>query len=353
MKVLALTRYGAMGASSRLRIAQYVPLLRDVGMSVTVAPLLRDEYLVRLNAGLGPDWWAILADYLARLRLLFTVRQFDLVWIEKELYPGLPAWIEWLLSCTGIKYVVDYDDAIFHQYDLSAHLLKKILRYKIDCVMRNATTVICGNRYLAKRAQASGARNVVIIPTVVDLQRYVLRDAVSAEQCIIGWIGSPTTSKYLDIAAPALQALAKEFPIKLVVIGAKYELIGVQVECLRWSEQTEVDQISKFDIGIMPLLDSPWEQGKCGYKLIQYMACSRAVVASPIGVNVELVTNNHNGYLASTSAEWTAALRRLIEDPEARRCLGQAGSLLVRERYNLQKEVVFLAATLRDAKDAA
>ena len=353
MKVLALTRYGSSGASSRLRIVQYVPLLRGMGITVTVAPLLRENYLARLNAGLGPHWPAIFADYIARLRILFNLRQFDLVWIEKELFPSLPAWIEFLLFRAGVKYVVDYDDAIFHQYDQSVHPLKKLLRRKIDNVMRNASTVVCGNDYLAKRADAAGAHKIVIIPTVIDLRRYVPREPDSKLQCVIGWIGSPTTSKYLDMVAPALQTLAKEFSIKLVVVGAKFDLAGIQVDCLEWSEQTEVDHISTFDIGIMPLDDSPWERGKCGYKLIQYMACGRPVIASPVGVNVDLVKNDMNGYLANSTAEWLVALRKLLDSSELRCRLGHAGRRLVEEQYTLQKTVACLATTLRDAKVAS
>ena len=353
MKVLALTRYGLLGASSRLRIAQYVPALSDLGMSITFSHLLRDEYLMRLNAGQSTNWLAILSDYLARLRLLLTVGQFDLIWIEKELFPSLPCWAESLLCRSKIKYVVDYDDAIFHQYDLSSHPLKKLLRHKIDRVMRNAVVVICGNEYLANRARAAGARKVVIIPTVIDLHRYVQHDPMPAAQCIIGWIGSPTTSKYLDIVAPAVQALAQEFSIKLVVIGANYALPGVQVDCMTWSEQTEAAQIATFDVGIMPLYDSPWELGKCGYKLIQYMACGLPVVASPVGVNIDLVAHGVNGFLASTVAEWTIFLRCLLKSFELRGRLGRAGRLIVTEQYTLQKKVAVLAATLRDAVDAA
>lgn len=336
VKVLALTRYGRAGASSRIRFLQFLPHLEQHGVFVDVAPLLRDAYLTRLYAGGGRAMMEIAIDYLRRIAQLFRVKQYDLLWIEKELFPDLPSWVETWLSCLGIRYVVDYDDAIFHNYDLSRNPLRRCLAEKIDSVMRSASVVVCGNHYLAERALRAGSKAVEILPTVVDLDRYSVRPIESSSFVTIGWIGSPATAKYLSLVGPSLRLLAERFPLKLCVVGANPEMEGVEVVSRQWSELSEVRDIQSFDIGIMPLEDSPWERGKCGYKLIQYMACGIPVVGSPIGVNREIVRHGDNGYLASTPDEWIEALSELIANSTRRGQMGAVGRGLVENEYCVQ-----------------
>lgn len=336
LKVLALTRYSRLGASSRLRTYQYVSICASLGIEIHVSPLLQDDYLKRLYAKQPKSWLGILRDYLKRAVLLLQAHKFDLIWIEKELFPDLPAWFEQALHALDIRYIVDYDDAIFHNYDLSQHPARRFLADKIDKVMRNSALVVCGNAYLAERAHFSGAHRVEIIPTVIDLERYRAISPVAKKYTVVGWIGSPSTVKYLEIVAPALKALAEIFPLQLRVIGASFTWPGLSVECRTWSEEKEVSEIQNFDIGIMPLADSPWEQGKCGYKLIQYMACGLPVVASPVGVNQEIVQHGVNGYLASSVNEWVNALHDMCSDPINRLVMGMKGRSEVNKTYCIQ-----------------
>lgn len=336
LRVLALTRYGRMGASSRMRIYQYVPFLQTLDIDVQVMPLLRDDYLKRLYQKQPTNWIALFVDYLKQVVRLLGARKFDLVWIEKELFPNFPAWFERALSGLGICYVVDYDDAIFHNYDLSQQPLKRMLSKKIDNVMRSAELVVCGNNYLAERARSAGAHQVEIVPTVIDLDRYEVTDLPIREKIVVGWVGSPATAKYLDLIAPALVTLATKFSFQLRVIGASFTWDGLDVDCHPWSEESESREIQDFDIGVMPLADSPWEQGKCGYKLIQYMACGKPVVASPVGVNREIVRHGVNGYIASTVDEWASAGGALFSNLQSRIEMGQQGRKAVEEKYCLQ-----------------
>jgi glycosyltransferase involved in cell wall biosynthesis len=349
VKVLALTRYGRAGASSRMRFMQFVPYLEQQGVFVDVAPLLRDSYLNRLYSGEGRVLTEIAVDYLRRISQLFKVRQYDLLWIEKELFPDLPSWVETWLKRLGIRYVVDFDDAIFHNYDLSNNPLRRCLSRKIDSVMYSASVVVCGNRYLAERALSVGSRAVEILPTVVDLDRYSVRPTESQPFVTIGWIGSPATAKYISLVAPSLRLLAKEFPLKLCVVGANPEVEGVEVISRQWSEKSEVGDIQSFDIGIMPLEDSPWERGKCAYKLIQYMACGVPVVGSPIGVNESIVEHDRSGYLAHNTEEWISALRNLANSPLRRQQFGARGRSLVEQHYCLQVAAPRLLALFKDA----
>ena len=349
LRVLALTRYGRKGASSRMRFEQFIPALAELGVDVEIAPLLRDEYLERLYSGRPKAFGQILGDYLRRLSWLLRARRFDLLWIEKELFPDLPGWFEHLLEWLGIHYVVDYDDAIFHNYDLSGNPWRRLLGRKIDGVMRNSALVVTGNAYLADRAKVAGASRVEIIPTVIDLDRYSVKTKSLSAPLVIGWVGSAATVKYLDIALPALQLLARQYPVQLRVIGAVIAAPGLDIDCRPWSEQDEVQQIQEFDLGIMPLDDSPWERGKCGYKLIQYMACGVPVVASPIGVNEDIVEHDASGYLASGTNAWVDALRSLADSSDRRRQFGMRGRRLVEDRYCLQVVAPQIAILLKGA----
>jgi glycosyltransferase involved in cell wall biosynthesis len=145
-----------------------------------------------------------------------------------------------------------------------------------------------------------------------------------------------------------LKALAAECPLQLRVVGAQFASPSLDVVCAPWSEETEVSEIQRFDIGIMPLVDSPWERGKCGYKLIQYMACGLPVVASPVGVNEEIVVNGENGYLARTPDDWLTAFRMLSADAVFRRNMGAFGRLAVERKYCLQVTAPRVAKLFND-----
>lgn len=340
MKVLLLSRYGPLGASSRVRSLQYLPYLESQGVKVTVKPLLSDAYVSALYNG-GDKRFEIIKGYLSRLFLLLTAKKYDVVIVEKEIFPFLPAFAERFLHLIKVPYLVDYDDAIFHNYDLSQNkLVRFILAKKIDTVMRLASVVTAGNKYLAERAVKSGANKVEIIPTVVDSERYTPKNIYNSEDLIVGWIGTPSTSKYLKPLLPVFDKLQKKYGTRFVAVGANQETFkNSVVEAWPWSEDTEVASIQKFDIGIMPLVDSPWERGKCGYKLIQYMACGVPVVGSPVGVNTEIISLQINGDLASEPDEWFVVLERmLISDAEQRKEMGIAGRKIVEQCYSRQAQ---------------
>lgn len=265
--------------------------------------------------------------------------RFDLVLIEKEVFPFLPALAEWWLSVRKIPYIVDYDDAIFHNYDLHPHsTVRRLLGGKIAGVMRRAASVVCGNTYLGAYAQRAGAKRVTLIPTVIDTDRYRPRAVRTHGPLVIGWIGSPTSLKYVRALLPVLRDLTARFDICLQLVGAP-EGIGLEdrEQVLPWSEDTEASFIGAFDIGIMPLEDSPWEQGKCGYKLIQYMGCGLPVVGSPVGVNDEIIQEGINGFKPRDHEAWTRCLERLIRDEHLRREMGARGRAIVLERYSLDR----------------
>lgn len=351
-KILVLSRYTRMGASSRLRMLQYIPVLQSSGLEFEVSAFFGEDYLNDLYASAKRSPLKLLRYYFKRLAVLVRARHYDAVWIEKELFPFVPAFFERVLRAAGVRYLVDYDDAVFHNYDLSPRLwVRRLLGRKIDTVMRVSSIVVGGNAYLADRARQSGAKCVEIIPTVVDHSRYRVTRRSAEQQLVIGWIGSPSTQKYVASIHAALLEACTRYGAKLMLVGANPsiadQLSGIEVETLPWSEESEARLIEQMDIGIMPLIDGPWEKGKCGYKLIQYMASGVPVVASPVGVNVEIVADNRCGLLASDQAEWLAALSQLLASHEERTCLGLAGRHAVETRYSIQAQAPVLEKLLK------
>lgn len=356
MNVLLLSRYGSLGASSRIRSYQYLAYLRKQGIEVTLAPLLPDAYLRNLYAQKRPGRLSILAAYVRRIgALMRRQKKFDLLWVEYELFPWLPGWLESLVFSRGTPCLVDYDDAIFHRYDQHPNLLvRRMLGHKIDDVMRHASIVVVGNDYLRERAIKAGAQRVEILPTSIDLSRYPSPKLGCNEIFTIGWIGSPSTTQYLHRVHEALAEVCLHGRARVVLVGASDPgWHDVPYDIHPWREHTEVAEVSAFDVGIMPLEDSLWERGKCGYKLIQYMACGKPVVASPVGINKRIVEPGINGYLAETAHDWIQALVVLMGNVDLRHKMGASGRIKVERDYAIQVNAPRLAAMLRRAAGKA
>lgn len=339
MKVLFLTKYTALGASSRLRTFQYLSFYEEGGIECTVKAFFDDRYLNNLYAGKGTGS-QIFSFYLKRLVVLLQVLKYDKIYIEKEIFPYLPPFAEWILFLLKKKYIVDYDDAIFHNYDLHKNLIvRTVLKNKIDSVMKYAGVVIAGNRYLAQRAKDAGAKHIEIVPTVVDLKRYEVPGKKKEGPFVIGWIGTSSTfEKHLLLIKDWLIKAQQLYGVELHVIGvANTEVfLGDHVKLIPWTEDTEVAQLARFDVGIMPLKNSPWEQGKCAYKIIQCLALGIPVIASKVGMNAEVCIPGETGFLANTEQEFMDALKVLINDESARKEMGRKGRALVEKTYNLE-----------------
>lgn len=331
---------------------QYLPWLQEAGLDVTVQSLLDDNHLLTRykqgSYGIG----TIFRTYTERVKALLDRHSFDVIWIEKEALQWWPLWVE-LALLRGVPYVLDYDDADFHKYDMHwLVLVRRLYGRRLDGLMARANLVVAGNEYLAQRARASGAPCVELVPTVIDLERYRITrmGKASANDGLprVVWIGSPSTVRYLQLIAEPLQVIAQHQPFVLRVIGGGVVSIpGVQTEVVDWSEATEVQALQSADVGIMPLEDTPWERGKCGYKLIQYMACGLPVIGSAISANNAIVVHRHTGMLAHTADNWLESLRVLLADSALRQQLGLAGRARVEALYCVQKTGPRLAGLLR------
>jgi len=336
MRVLLLSRYTRLGASSRLRSFQYLPYLAQSGFEVTISPLFDDDYVRELSIG-RISKLGVMKAYWRRITSILKARNFDLVWLEKEMLPWIPAWIELALLPANKQLIVDYDDAIFHRYDEHGwRLVRKYLGRKIGALMKRADLVTVGNDYLAEYANQAGASRVELLPTVVDVGRYAVSTNIDTPFLTIGWVGQPSTAKYLIPLLPVLNKIIDKHRAHVVAIGPDpSQFARLPIEIKPWSEETEAADIAQFDIGIMPLANDAWEKGKCGYKLIQYMACGKPVVATPVGVNSVLVRNGENGFHASSESEWCDALDKLCQDAALRKRMGDAGRAMIEQDYSL------------------
>ena len=350
MRVLALTRYDSTGPSSRVRFYQFRDFLAGEGLEVAVQPLLDADYVQRLLLGKPRSIGNLLGCYARRLSKIPRWRRSDLLWIEKELFPWAPTLLDpGLLG--SVPYVVDYDDAVFHNYD--EHRLRAIRAMyttKIPRVMRNASVVVAGNPYIAEFAARAGARHIEIVPSVVRGDVYYPREVRKTAKFTVGWVGSPSTQHFLDPLWDTLAAVIDPVTDRFVTLGARCPSpVFPGHEPTAWSLEGEPEALAEFDVGIMPLRDAPFERGKCGFKLVQYMACGVPMVASPVGVNRSLVDHGVTGYLVQTINEWKAALYKLKSEPQLRRSMSAAARDVFQRRYSFEVNAPRLAGILRAA----
>jgi glycosyltransferase involved in cell wall biosynthesis len=249
-----------------------------------------------------------------------------------------------LKKLNGSKIIFDFDDAIF--LTEQTNTLKMIS-------LSNA--IVTGNGYLADYAKKYN-NNVYVIPTSIDLENIgkLRKDYLQDnKKIIIGWIGSESTLKYLQEVKKPLENLSKKYPLELRIIGpansmeqlAQFKEIPIKV--VPWKLETEWEELSKVDIGIMPLPDDEWARGKCALKLLQYMALEIPAIGSNVGANKEVIKSGKNGFLASSEKEWETYLEKLIKDKKLRMKLGKVGRKTVEERYSLEKNAKKLAEIIR------
>jgi glycosyltransferase involved in cell wall biosynthesis len=345
IRVHGFSLYGQQAASTRYRLTQYIPGLRDLGIDLRVSPLLTDAYLRSRFAGRSTLSPGLAWSALTRLRELATLHRADAAVLYAELLPLCPGRVERALLSR--PYVYDMDDAFYLRYRTGRLArLAPLLGGKCDRVVAGAAAVTAGSPVLRDYASRFNARTT-LLPTVVDVTRYVPDPSHRTGPFTVGWVGSPSTAAYLGEVVAPLAQLGAEGTVRLVVMGGAAPTVpGVEVVELPWSEAAEVPLINSFDVGIMPLTDDPWARGKCAFKLIQYMACAVPVVASPVGANAVVVTPAC-GLLARTPAEWLEALRWMRDHPGERRQMGEAGRQRIEEAYSLQVAVPRFAEVIR------
>jgi glycosyltransferase involved in cell wall biosynthesis len=345
-KILFLLPYSLHKApSQRFRVEHFFPLLKKNGIEFDVQCFLDEatSNLLYENANLLKKGWGVTKGFLRRIKSsLFTVHKYDYVFVHREASPLGPPVFEWIIAKWWRKKIIyDFDDAIWIPNTSSGNRIASWLKanWKVKYICRWAYKVSAGNDYLCDYAKKYNEQ-VVKLPTTVDLsnQQYPLKQSQPG-RLVVGWTGSHSTLKYLDDIIPLIRALQEKFEFTFMVIADKKPVIDLpRWEFVEWKRETEVADLLKLDIGIMPLHHDAWSEGKCGFKLIQYFAAGLPALASPVGVNKIILEENVNGFLCTGPADWSRGLEVLLSNAGLRKEMGLAGRKKVEQEYSLESQ---------------
>ena len=261
----------------------------------------------------------------------------NIIIIQYELIPFFPPILEKILSFFKIKYILDIDDAIFLRYENKKNLLINFfLSLKFETLFNNASCVIAGNKYLAHKAKSMGQKNTQIIPTCVSLPDKKLKK--KKKNFTVVWIGSPSTTKYIDILENIIRILTEKYNVFFRIIGSKNSKIqkNKNIEFLKWNLKNQDKLIQECHIGIMPLEHNEWEKGKCGYKILQYMKNALPVIVSRVGANKDIVSHNKNGFFVNSPNDWIKYIIKLKKNHKLSKKIGINGKKLILKKYNHQ-----------------
>jgi len=360
IRVLFLTLYPETMPSSRLRVYQYLPYLSRFGIEATVSPVLPEPWFSRFYY--TSSKWSRLcqhtAEAIANLARIYKSRRYDLIFVQKGILPTNLRGFDRLLKWANPRLIFDLDDAVYGRniVEFSSPLFRPLQDPdQTKKLSSSAAAVVAGNHYLRDLALQYN-RNVFLIPTPVDTDRFCPRPEDSQngrKEVIIGWIGVSPGLEYVRSLEKVFQELSRKYRIRLKIITRPGKEVltfeGVNVELKNWTYESEVSEMQEFDIGIMPLPDDEWTRGKCGLKLLQYMALGIPSVASRVGANLEIIEEGVNGFLAQEPAEWIEKLSRLIESRELRQKMGEAGREKAVANYSLEKMAPRLAEVFKKA----
>jgi len=351
MKILFIVPYCSKGPSNRYRVEQYLPYIKAEGVKYDVSPFVFSKFydIVYLEGRYFKKTVYFLVALFKRMMDIFKLYKYDLVFIHREACPFGPPIFEWLAYKLKKPIVFDFDDAIFMENYNPVNRFYKFLKFpsKAKTLIRLSKAVIVANQFLYEYARKFNP-HVHIIPTPIDTNKFWILKRNSRE-IVIGWIGSPTTSCYLQLIYSVMQELSRKYDFTLKIVGAEkpVSIHGVKVKNLDWDMGREIDDFQSIDIGIYPLSDNLWARGKAAFKAIQYMSVGVPVIASPVGMTRELIQDGVNGFLVDHENEWVEKLSRLINDAELRKKIGLAGRKTVEEKYSLKINIPKLLSVFK------
>ncbi|UAY52241.1 glycosyltransferase [Ferruginibacter albus] len=327
--------------SERFRVEIYEQVLKDAGFEYDTV-FFWDYYARSILYKKGRIFQkaiGVLKGFIRRFQSLFIVSKYDYVFVLREAAPVGPPVFEWIYSkILRKKLIYDFDDAIWipqiSTNNSWAKFTKAFWKVKKNC--RRAYKVSVGNDYLYNYAIQYNP-SVIINPTCVDTinKHNVIKDQAT-EKVVIGWTGSFSTLHYLNEIVPVLQQLEQHHDFEFIVIADQNPHLPLKsFRFIEWKEATEIADLMQFNIGVMPLSNDEVSKGKSGFKLIQFMSLGIPVVASPIGVNQQIVDENINGFLCKTESEWINAFEKLICDEQLRQQMGNDGRKKIEKRYSV------------------
>jgi glycosyltransferase involved in cell wall biosynthesis len=341
MKVLFWVPYPSEGASNRYRVEQYLPYLKANGIKYALRPFWSSyAYKVLYKRGyyFRKAFFFILG-ILSRIYDIIRIAQFDIVFIHRESCPINGPFLETILSKLHKPIIFDFDDAIFLPSSSRTNSFIERLKRpeKTAKIITMSKQIIAGNRYLADFALKFN-KNVQIIPTSIDTDKFYPKIKKRREKIVIGWMGSFTTVDFIKEKEGIFIELSKRFSdVIFKIIGGDFRIEGLtNIISKPWSLDEEIEDLESFDIGIMPIPDNEWTKGKCGFKAILCMSKGIPCVCSPVGVNKEIIIDGKNGFLAVTKEDWIKKLSLLVENEELSRRIGADGRLTVEEKFSLK-----------------
>jgi len=359
MKILFLTPYPTGYApSQRFRFEQYYRLLLEKEITYDVQSFLDEEaWRILYKQGFIFDKvLGVIRGFARRIEMLFRARKYEYVFIHREASPIGPPVFEWILACWLKKRVIyDFDDAIWLPNTSATNRLAARLKWhsKVGAICGWSYKVSCGNAYLCEFANQFNG-NVILNPTTIDTEGLHIRSfdpqvqdirvnsepaiiGATHQNVIIGWTGTHSTLHYLQPLVPLLKRLYKNIKFELVVISNQEPSFHCPfLTFIPWKKNSEIEDLQRFDIGVMPLTDDPWAKGKCGFKALQYMALGIPALGSPIGVNSKIIDSGINGFLCQSEEEWSRNLKLLLENAHLRQKMGQAGRRKVEQKYSVK-----------------
>jgi glycosyltransferase involved in cell wall biosynthesis len=338
--------------SQRFRIEQWQPHLAAEGIEVELFPFA-DAGLMELLHQPGRIPAKVLrlsAAFLRTARRALRARAYDAVFIHRAMAIVGPAILERLVRLLGVPIIFDFDDAIYMLHTTAANRRFGWLKFpgKTAAICRLSSHIVVGNEFLSNYARQFNP-NVTVVPTSIDTEAYapIPRSGTNGLP-VIGWTGSSTSQTYLEWFAPVLRELKKSCEFELRVVSNRDPKFDDLPYVWRpWTPETEIAEIGQFDIGIMPMPDDKWSEGKCALKALQCMALGMATVASDIGANRAVIRHTENGMLAKTDEGWLATLKLLVDDSALRIRLGVAGQQTVHDSYSTERCAALFAGVVR------
>ncbi|MFL5728558.1 MAG: glycosyltransferase family 4 protein [Cytophagaceae bacterium] len=330
----------------RFRYEQYLDILSMLGHSWQLFPFLdkRTNDILYKKGMYFRKMLGVIRGFISRKLLLFSISKFDYVFIFREATPIGPPFFEWFIAkILRKKIIYDFDDAIWIPNTSRENILVSGLKYhrKVRSICRWSYKVSCGNQYLCDFASAYN-KNVVLNPTTIDTKNLHHKTKVQAgDNPVIGWTGSHSTLRYLNTLIPALKKLESAYEFTFLVIADKDpELPLTSYRFARWNIDTELEDLLRINIGVMPLEEDPWSKGKCGFKALQYMALGIPALVSPVGVNTLIVDDGKNGFICRTEQDWYEKMEYLLKNEQARTQLGREAREKVIKHYSVESNTV-------------
>lgn len=360
MKVLGICSYPLEAACTRYRLMQFAAPLAEKGINLTVEPFLdKDEFKeFYKNGQTVRKAFGLINAARKRLTGAFEARRFDALFVQREAMLFGPPVFEWLYSKIGkCPLILDLDDATYLRYVSPTYgRLGSALKFfgKTNKLIDWSETVICGNRFIAEYVEQRG-KNAIVVPTVVDTDKFCPVDKKESKKPIIGWIGTHSTFPFLEKLFPVFSELARKYDFVLKIVGAgveKIDIDNVKVENLDWSLEREIEDFQSLDIGLYPLqttelVDEKWLKGKSGFKAIQYLSVGIPFVVTPIGITEEIGIENETHFTAVNNEQWSLNLEKLLQSYELRKKMGAEGRNYALEHFTVVRQAEILAATLQ------